>query len=79
MLKGALVRVRRAVRCRPDSIPQLLSALLGMKEPMQTIPLIGLILDVILRLKTIQNPISTLISSQTKVSEYSSVIYPISS
>lgn len=52
MQKSALVRTRRALRSAPEQLPALISTLLSSSAPLTSIPLLGVTVDVTIRLKT---------------------------
>ncbi|KAI0764358.1 ARM repeat-containing protein [Trametes elegans] len=57
--KSSLVRMRRALRKRPDTLPIVMQTLLGlaktMPSPLTVVPLLGISVDVTLRLKDVKD------------------------
>jgi hypothetical protein len=71
MQKGALVRTRRALRSAPERLSALITTLLSQARSSQTpltfVPLIGLAIDVMIRLKNVKNESWTHLSADLKV------------
>ena len=71
MQKGALVRTRRALRSAPERLSALISTLLSQARSSQTpltfVPLIGLAVDVMIRLKNVKDESWTHLSVDLKV------------
>ena len=71
MRKGALVRARRALRSAPGQLPVLITTLLSQARSSQSqlalVPLIGLAVDVTIRLKEAKDPSLTRLSTDAKV------------
>jgi hypothetical protein len=71
MQKGALVRTRRALRSAPEKLPLLITALLSQAKSSQTpltlVPLIGVAVDVTIRLKNVKDESLTYLSVDAKV------------
>lgn len=69
--KGALARTRRALRSSPEHITTLLSTLLAHAKaaaaPLVSVPLIGVAVDVTLRLKDVKDESLKRLSPETKV------------
>ncbi|KAI9068620.1 ARM repeat-containing protein [Trametes sanguinea] len=57
--KSALIRTRRALRHKPDVLPVVMRTLLGLAKnlpsPLTVVPLLGISIDVTLRLKNVQD------------------------
>ncbi|RDB20660.1 eIF-2-alpha kinase activator gcn1 [Hypsizygus marmoreus] len=70
MVHGALVRVRRALRSAGDKLPVVISTLLALSKssqaPLQMIPLLGVTVSVLIRLKPLENDPSTLLTNDLK-------------
>ncbi|KAF7968614.1 hypothetical protein HWV62_30003 [Athelia sp. TMB] len=68
--KGALTRTRRALRSAPEQIPVLLGTLVAHAKaapvPLVCLPLIGVAVDVTLRLKNVKDESLTRLTSETK-------------
>jgi len=71
MQKGALVRTRRALRSAPEKLPLLITTLLSQAKSSQTpltlVPLIGVAIDVTIRLKNVKDESLTYLSVDAKV------------
>ena len=71
MQKGALVRTRRALRSAPERLSALITTLLSQARSSQTpltlVPLIGLAIDVMIRLKNVKDESWTHLSADIKV------------
>lgn len=71
MQKGTLVRTRSALRSAPLHLPMLLTTLLSQAKSSQTplvlVPLIGVAVDVSLRLKHVKDESLKRLSVDTKV------------
>ncbi|KZT22524.1 ARM repeat-containing protein [Neolentinus lepideus HHB14362 ss-1] len=68
--KSALVRTRRALRSHPERLPALMETLIRQAKahssPMTPIPLLGISIDVTLRLKNVKDLALTRLSDSTK-------------
>ncbi|EGO00628.1 hypothetical protein SERLA73DRAFT_71629 [Serpula lacrymans var. lacrymans S7.3] len=71
MQKSGLVRLRRALRSTPDSLPSLISTVIAEAKSSQTplvqVALLSTAIDVTIRLKNVKDDSLTRISSQAKV------------
>lgn len=71
MRKGALVRTRRMLRSVPDKLPVLMTTLISQAKSSQTplsfVPLIGVVVDVTIRLKNVKDESLTHLSVDTQV------------
>lgn len=74
MQKSALVRTRRALRSAPEKISVFLSTLLSQSKssqaPLLFVPLVGLAVDVTIRLKNVNDESLKRISSENKVGAF---------
>lgn len=72
MQKSALVRTRRALRSAPEKLTVLFMTLVSQAKSSQTplvfVPLLGLAVDVTIRLKNVKDESLTRISPEIKVS-----------
>ena len=71
MQKSALVRTRRALRSAPNKLPILIATLISQAKssqiPLTLVPLIGVAVDVTIRLKNVKDESLTHLSEGTKV------------
>ena len=71
MQKSALVRTRRALRSAPNKLPTLIATLISQAKssqiPLTLVPLIGVAVDVTIRLKNVKDESLTHLSEGAKV------------